>query len=551
MFYNLSNLDAKDFEYLCKDIMTRMLGVNLMRFPAGKDKGIDLTDDVIKKNIVVQVKHYDGTSVQGLISSLHKEVEKVKKINPQKYYICCSKELTPKNKEDIFAIFPDYMESSQNIISLTDISDFLDDEKNIDILHKHHKLWMGSTNVLKEVLKEVMEESMANPPLARLKRSNEKDIKSLEKEVSDYLENNLGEHPLSPYYRYSIDNDKIQSKAVNAEAAKLYPANFQITGLVKFGDKYYDKEDNPFEYSYRHQLVMTIEIEDAVRKLGPFKDPIQTSAQEYVGKEHYYKPPEFPPAFPCSIKVGETVYYDYILLRTQEISDEGEYFISNAQQKISSYFEIRINPQNPQNPYFYIKEDFLTNASRLNYVKFIQALEQNKDLHIFMLDERKDFIAGYINDIGYKPQLYTIENDIDFLERLCILDEYFGIRLNPQGEISREEMEDVFHFSNLIKEKKLLYRWIPYTALYKIGKDISLEEINSYRNTIAKFEHTGVLETELFGENLELPIKVEINGIKTEIIPLGKESLDELEIGDEVNISFSLEKNDYIIETLR
>ncbi|MBR6150990.1 MAG: restriction endonuclease [Lachnospiraceae bacterium] len=548
--YDFSNLSDEDFEYLCKDIMGKKLGIELMRFSTGKDGGIDLTDDVDKKNIVVQMKHYYNTNISGLFASLRKEVKNVKKLNPQKYYVCCSKRLTPKNKEDIFQMFSDYMESTQNIISLIDIIDFLDDDKNRDILKKHNKLWIGSTNILKETIQEIIKEPSTISTLG-MRTGKGKEVKSLEKAIGDYLDEKLGEHPFFPYYRYAIDNDKIQSKAVNAEAAKLYPANFQITGLVKFGDKYYDKEDNPFEYSYRHQLVMTIEIEDAVRKLGPFKDPIQTSAQEYVGKEHYYKPPEFPPAFPCSIKVGETVYYDYILLRTQEISDEGEYFISNAQQKISSYFEIRINPQNPQNPYFYIKEDFLTNASRLNYVEFIQALEQNKDLHIFMLDERKDFIAGYINDIGYKPQLYTIENDIDFLERLCILDEYFGIELNPQGEISREEMEDVFHFSNLIKEKKLLYRWIPYTASYKIGKDISLEEINSFRNTIAKFDHTGVLETKLFGENIELPIKVEINGIKTEIIPLGKESLDELEIGDEVNISFLLEKNDYIIETLR
>lgn len=107
--FNFSNLNDVEFEYLCKDVMSKMLNVKLQRFGIGRDGGIDLTDDAYKKNIIIQVKHYIKTDVYGLINSLKKEVEKVKSNNPKQYYICCSKELTPQNKQDIYAMFSGYM----------------------------------------------------------------------------------------------------------------------------------------------------------------------------------------------------------------------------------------------------------------------------------------------------------------------------------------------------------------------------------------------------------------------------------------------------------
>lgn len=44
-------------------------------------------------------------------------------------------------------MFSDYMESTENVISLIEISDFLEEEKNGDILRKHFKLWIESTNI--------------------------------------------------------------------------------------------------------------------------------------------------------------------------------------------------------------------------------------------------------------------------------------------------------------------------------------------------------------------------------------------------------------------
>lgn len=148
---NFSNLNDIEFEYLCKDIMSKILGVELQRFAHGRDGGIDLTDNVFTKNNIVQVKHYIKTDISGFLSSLRKEISKVEELNPKKYYICCSKELTPQNKKDIYGMFSDYMDSTANIVTLIEINDFLEQAENADVLHKHFKLWIESTNILTDI----------------------------------------------------------------------------------------------------------------------------------------------------------------------------------------------------------------------------------------------------------------------------------------------------------------------------------------------------------------------------------------------------------------
>lgn len=149
---NYTNLSDVEFEYLCQDIMQRKLGIELRRFAAGKDGGIDLADEVQNPNIIVQVKHYIKSPSSQLISSLQKEISKVEKYSLDQYYICCSKELSPQNIRTIYSMFSSYMESEKNIVTLIEIDDFLQDPKNIDILEKHFKLWIESTGVFQNLL---------------------------------------------------------------------------------------------------------------------------------------------------------------------------------------------------------------------------------------------------------------------------------------------------------------------------------------------------------------------------------------------------------------
>lgn len=148
---NYGNLNDVEFEYLCQDIMQSKLNTVLHKFAIGKDGGIDLTDNVHTRNIIVQVKHYMRSSADQLIASLRQEVSKIDKQAPKQYYICCSKELSPQKVEIIYNLFSDYMDSPSNIITLNEIDDFLTDPVNIEILKKHFKLWIESTGILQDI----------------------------------------------------------------------------------------------------------------------------------------------------------------------------------------------------------------------------------------------------------------------------------------------------------------------------------------------------------------------------------------------------------------
>ena len=148
---NYGNLNDVEFEYLCQDIMQSKLNTVLHRFARGQDGGIDLADNVNTNNIIVQVKHYMNSSATQLVASLKNELDKVKKLTPKQYYICCSKELSPQKVNEIYNLFSDYMTSPSNIITLNDIDDFLTDPANIEILKKHFKLWIESTEILQDI----------------------------------------------------------------------------------------------------------------------------------------------------------------------------------------------------------------------------------------------------------------------------------------------------------------------------------------------------------------------------------------------------------------
>ncbi|KLI14025.1 restriction endonuclease [Brachyspira hyodysenteriae] len=146
MSYDLTNLNDYEFELLIRDILEKKLGIELRTYAKGKDDGIDIQCYYTENNTIVQVKHYCRSTYSSLLNSLKKELEKIDKLKPEKYYIVTSLPLTPNNVKNIYNMFSSYMSDTSNIIDLSEINKLL--EENTDIVERHYKLWLSSSSIL-------------------------------------------------------------------------------------------------------------------------------------------------------------------------------------------------------------------------------------------------------------------------------------------------------------------------------------------------------------------------------------------------------------------
>lgn len=146
--FDLSNLNDYEFEILCKDIMQDILDEELFTFSRGVDAGVDICDKANAPTIIIQAKHYAGSTYSQLKSSLKKDVTKIQRHNPKKYFVCTSQSLTRKNKQEIVEMFNEFMSDISHVIDKNDINSFLEDEQNKDIVVKNYKLWLCASDVL-------------------------------------------------------------------------------------------------------------------------------------------------------------------------------------------------------------------------------------------------------------------------------------------------------------------------------------------------------------------------------------------------------------------
>lgn len=149
--YNYANLSDYEFELLCRDIMEKKLGIPLRCFAPGQDGGVDITESKLSNEVMIQVKRYISSPFSELLSSLRKELPKVQKKHPKRYYVCCAKQLTERNIRAVYELFQDYMQGPEDVIDLEEIDKFLQRKENGAILECHYKLWLESTHVLEQI----------------------------------------------------------------------------------------------------------------------------------------------------------------------------------------------------------------------------------------------------------------------------------------------------------------------------------------------------------------------------------------------------------------
>lgn len=160
--YDFSTLNSTDLENLVCELLNAEQPegslVNYRTFKEGKDQGVDFlySTSINQHEHVGQVKHYLKTGFSGLLRELKdKEVDKVKKLAPNKYIFATSLPLSESNCSSIESLFSPYIKDINDIYGQDDLNRLVSIHKDIE--KSNYKLWFSSINVLESILNTDLE----------------------------------------------------------------------------------------------------------------------------------------------------------------------------------------------------------------------------------------------------------------------------------------------------------------------------------------------------------------------------------------------------------
>lgn len=150
--HDLKELDNKEFELLTRDLLQKKFNLSLQTFATGKDQGIDCLYSVDNNyKMVVQCKHYKNSNFSVLFNKLKKEeLKKVKRLNPKRYILVTSLNLTLNNKQKILDLFEGYIKDSSDIIDCNSINNLLNNYPQVK--KNYLKLWTKDSDYLEYLL---------------------------------------------------------------------------------------------------------------------------------------------------------------------------------------------------------------------------------------------------------------------------------------------------------------------------------------------------------------------------------------------------------------
>lgn len=392
------------------------------------------------------------------------------------------------------------------------------------------------------------------------------DIEVVSDRISTILRSMSIRHPLYPDYGYTMQDDVRVSKPLTADAIIKYPPRFAFRGAMRAGDKFFnDPNINPLDYAYRHQVELVMEISEAKKLLGTQDDPSQHEAERLIGKELHIAPPEFPPAIPCSLIIDGKTYYEYILVRTQELLDEISVFGNKEQANCTFYVEFRVpkiipvfdDDADEQAGLLPIARSELkfsisdaNHKETLQYLRFLQALEIHKQLCVHVLGSDHDLFRTTVDINANSSDYMPIEEEIDFLERVCDIENYYNVSMNAQGEISVYEHNTVVFLSNLIRNDEVKKQW--HSVAFTGAVD------DQFRNSLLNLgdesfmiSYTATSKVELLGTSFEIQYKRTYNDTVLVDRDRKKKIVSLLANGELIELVFQPGKDNTQVDTIK
>lgn len=411
------------------------------------------------------------------------------------------------------------------------------------VIEQEQKMEQYVGEVGNRVIREVKRTVEGNAPLSiekGVKLLKQGEFEQVEEGIETFL-NAIGtSHSLYPNYRYEMEyiggKPHFISKPLSQEALSKYPPKIVCSGTMQINGKEVNplKEDI-FGYAYRHQFPITLNIMSAQKFLGDVIDPAQYEATNLIGKTIVVPPKPFPAALPSSIAIDDEVLFEYVLLRTQEILEDGICIISNSEQENTAFrITIRLNLRTKDTTYN-INIQNPNNEERLQYARFFKKAFNGSNITIKVLSLNEPLAYGKLGKIDYHCDFKTIDEEVEFWENIVAIEKYLDREIDVPRDIYEKDIDTIDYWTTLLRGEEWSGTWENMQFSMKLTEEFR-ERILEMEDEVFNYCYIGSVNASLFNEIYEIPVSRTFMSIKYLDLKKLKQKVEILDIGDTVKV---------------
>ena len=264
---------------------------------------------------------------------------------------------------------------------------------------------------------------------------------------------------------------------------------------------------------------------------------MQYEAENLVGETITISPVPFPPAFPCSISLDDVVMFDYVLLRTDEILDDGTIILSNSEQTKSPYkIKMTVNVRTQYTSYT-VSLNGASNKEMLHCLKFFKHASLGADITIKELSQGEEFARGRTSNLDYVTGFDSIDNEIAFVQRVVDIESYFGDPINIPEEITKDDYYAVSYLATLVVGGENTGEWSKFECELTLTDGLK-QKIATSDNRKFSLSYVGSVTVKLFDKEFEISAIKILDSVMYQDIDKLKLKANILDVGDIIKLTF-------------
>ena len=189
--------------------------------------------------------------------------------------------------------------------------------------------------------------------------------------------------------------------------------------------------------------------------------------------------------------------------------------------------------------------DSHSNETLLRYVTLMKAASEGKNISLYDLKNNTVFLSGPLRDCDYKSGFSNVDDELDFLRRICEIEEHFSVKIKIPDVIMTKDYKQVRYLSDLLRGERVKRNAdeIKCTAIAGDGFRNRMKETG---DAIEDLVNVGPSRVTIFGSDFDIQIVRELKNTQIMQIDKVKALLNILDNGEEFPLKLKLVTKEYL-----